>query len=108
MELEFKNIDEFFEFIEKLGYVKKEDCNIEVSDDKLDLSKITINKTCPYGFANCPYNKDITPYYPYPNITTPYCHTDVGASQNTEWETTSSTSGDETITINMKDISQKK
>lgn len=101
MELEFKNVDELFEFIEKLGYVKKE----EGDTVKLGSNNWTITQTCPYGFVNCPYNKNITPYYP---STTPYCNTDVGATRNAEWETEVSTSGDETITINMKDISQNK
>ena len=103
MELEFKNVDELFEFIEKLGYVKKEEQEVE----KLNGNHWTITQTtCPYGFANCPYNRNITPYYP--STTTPYCNTDVGATKNTEWETKASTSGDETVTINMKDISQNK
>lgn len=108
MELEFKSVKELFEFIEELGYVKKENKEEKINEDDFSFGKITINRTCPYGFTNCPYNKDIPTYYPNPPITVsqPYLHTDVGASQNTEWETRTSSTGDETITINMRDISQ--
>jgi len=109
MELEFKSVKELFEFIEELGYVKKDSQDNKIDDIDFSFDKITINKTCPYGFVNCPYNKDIPTYYPNPPITVsqPFLHTDVGASQNTEWETKTSTNfPEETITINMRDISQ--
>lgn len=101
MELKFNSVEELIDFIEKMGWVKKDE------NDKENGSNLTLTKvsSCPYGFINCPYNKSITPYYP--TITTPYCNTDVGASRNAEWEQTqASTSGDKTVTINMKDISQ--
>ena len=101
MELKFNSVEELIEFIEKMGWVKKDE-NDKENGGNLTLTKVS---SCPYGFINCPYNKSITPYYP--TITTPYCNTDVGASRNAEWEQTqASTSGDETVTINMKDISQ--
>ena len=101
MELKFNSVEELIDFIERMGWIKKTE-DVKDSSDKWTLTKTYY---CPYGFTNCPYNKSITPYYP--TITTPYCKTDVGASRNAEWEQTkASTSGDETVTINMKDISQ--
>ena len=75
MELKFNSVEELIEFIEKMGWVKKDE------NDKENGSNLTLTKvsSCPYGFINCPYNKSITPYYP--TITTPYCNTDVGASK---------------------------
>lgn len=104
MKLEFNNLKEFEDFIKEIGYIKEDVNNQpkENEDVNYNLDKINIiKKECPYGWKECPYQKNITPFYPV-TFNEPYCNTDVGASKNTEWKT--STTQNKKITIDMKDV----
>lgn len=106
MRLEFDNIREFEDFIKRLGYTKENKDNIDKNGEITEVTDIpktiTITKKeCPYGFLNCPYNKNITPYYP-DIINQPYCGTIVDTSQSEGCKL--SATNNETVTINMKDI----
>ena len=108
MKLEFDSVEEVIEFVNAIR--PPEEKNMEEQDLDLitkDLSHIQTVKQCPYGFVQCPYNKDIPIYYPYKWTTTqqPYCSTDIGTSKDTEVEMTKT--DNETITINLKDINNE-
>lgn len=79
LHFDFADISELEKMIEGLGYVKKEsvkDKKEEESDDvkyeQIDLDEYlkkntTVTVNCPYGFINCPFNKQTitSPTYPY-------------------------------------------
>lgn len=77
MKLEFDNIEELVDFIEKMKLNKGK-------------SNETNVKICPYGFINCPYNQPVTPYIPISPITV-----------------NSSSSTDRTTEIGLKNITSK-